>query len=262
LGWITLETRTLELAAYDYGGEGEAVLLLHGLAGHAREWDETASWLTSTHKVIAPEQRGQGRSERLPVDMSRDAFVDDVVAWIDLFALHRVILVGQSLGGHTAFVTAARYRSRVAGLVVVEASPVPDPTSVDVVRDWLDAWPTPFASRKEALAYFGGEGLWAEAWTAGLEEGPDGLLAAFDTERLLAALADAEARPYWPEWSRISCPTLVVRADGGLSADIGQEMVESNEHARLVTISDAGHDVHLEQPDAWREALTSFLTRL
>ena len=36
-------------------------------------------------------------------------------------------------------------------------------------------------------------------------------------------------------------------------------MVESNPHARLVEIEDAGHDLHLDQPEAWHKALAQFL---
>jgi pimeloyl-ACP methyl ester carboxylesterase len=257
--WLSIQARDVRLAAFDYGGRGHTVLLLHGLAGHAREWDETASWLASTHRVVALEQRGHGRSERQPVDMSRDAFVEDAVAWMDRLAIDQASLVGQSLGGHTAFIVAARHPSRVSRLVVAEASPNPDPTSVEAVRGWLGAWPVPFAGRAEALAFFGGESLWAQAWVSGLETRTDGLHAMFDIERLLAALSDAEARSYWSEWSRISCPTLIVRAEGGLSVDDARLMAESVPNAKLTTITDSGHDMHLERADAWRETLSAFL---
>jgi pimeloyl-ACP methyl ester carboxylesterase len=64
----------------DYGGEGPSVLLLHGLAGTALEWQHTASWLTETHHLYAPDQRGYGRSERRPSSVSTDDLVEDVVA--------------------------------------------------------------------------------------------------------------------------------------------------------------------------------------
>src|SRR5207249_11521180 len=104
------------VAAYDYGGRGtEVVSLLHRLAGHAREWDDTAAWLTASKRVIALDQRGHGRSERQPADMSRDACVSDVVAGMDRLTLDQAVLVGQSLGGHTPFLTSARHSSHVAG---------------------------------------------------------------------------------------------------------------------------------------------------
>jgi len=257
--WLSLERDGTRLAAYDYGGRGtEVVLLLHGLAGHAREWDDTAAGLTASKRVIALDQRGHGRSERQPSDMSRDAFVSDVVAWMDLLTLDKAVLVGQSLGGHTAFLTAARHPSLVAGLIVAEASPESDPTSIEVVRNWLGAWPIPFSGRDEAVEYFGGKSLWADAWVDGLEQREGGLFPAFEIERLIDALSEAEERPYWDEWSHVECRTLVVRAERGLDIGIAKRMA-SKSNAQLVTVTEAGHDVHLEQPDAWRNALSSFL---
>jgi pimeloyl-ACP methyl ester carboxylesterase len=99
------------------------VLLLHGLAGHAGEWVDTAAALTDCGQVVALDQRGHGRSETHPGDVSRDAFVADVAFVIDALELAPVVLVGQSMGANTAFLTAAAYPERVAGLVVAEASP-------------------------------------------------------------------------------------------------------------------------------------------
>jgi pimeloyl-ACP methyl ester carboxylesterase len=257
--WLALERDGTRLAAYDYGGRGrEVVLLIHGLAGHAREWDDTAAWLKASKRVIALDQRGHGRSERQPSDMSRDAFASDVVAWMDRLSLDKAVLVGQSLGGHTAFLTAAWHPSRVDRLIVAEASPEPDPTSIDVVRSWLEAWPTPFSSREEAIEYFGGDSLWADAWVNGLEQREGGLFPAFEIDTLVDALSEAEKRPFWDEWGQVECRTLVVRAKRGLDERIAQRMA-SGAHVQLVTVTDAGHDVHLEQPDAWRDVLSKFL---
>jgi pimeloyl-ACP methyl ester carboxylesterase len=257
--WLQVERGGVGLAAWDYGGSGDPVLLLHGLAGHAREWDETASWLTRSHRVIAVEQRGHGRSQRSPSDMSRAAFVGDVVAWLDHLSFAQAHIVGQSLGGHTAFLVAARCPARTSRLLVAEASPSPDPEAVEVVRAWLDAWPTPFPTRAAAVAYFGGESLWADAWASGLERRDDGLHQAFSTERLLVALAETEARSYWPEWTQVKAPTLIVRAERGMSEELAARMADSIPAATVVTIPKSGHDLHLEQPLAWRGAVEAFL---
>lgn len=65
----------MRLACADYGGTGAPVVLLYGLCGHAGEWAETASGLSTSRRVVIPEQRGHGRSDRQPADMSRAAFV-------------------------------------------------------------------------------------------------------------------------------------------------------------------------------------------
>jgi pimeloyl-ACP methyl ester carboxylesterase len=91
-----------------------------------------------------------------------------------------------------------------------------------------------------------------------LEQREGGLFPAFEIERLIDALSEAEKRPYWDEWSHVECRTLVVRAERGLDIGIAKRMA-SKSNTQLVTVTEAGHDVHLEQPDGWRNALSSFL---
>lgn len=264
--WLELERDGVRLACQDFGGDGPAVLLLHGLAGHAGEWEETASWLTSRHRVLALEARGHGRSERRPDDVSRAANVGDAAYAIEQLGTGPVALVGQSLGGLTALLVAAERPQLVRALVVAEASPLApdDPArfAADVGAS-LASWPAPFASHEAAVAYFAGKG-WsppaAAAWADGLEQN-DGLRPRFDADVMERTLREAVARELWAEWERIRCPTLVVRgAAGTLPPEVAREMAERLPSARVVELADAGHDLHLDQPDAWREALAGFLT--
>jgi pimeloyl-ACP methyl ester carboxylesterase len=57
---LRLEHQGVSLSALDFGGAGPAVVLLHGLAGYAGEWTDTASWLREGHRVLALDQRGHG----------------------------------------------------------------------------------------------------------------------------------------------------------------------------------------------------------
>jgi pimeloyl-ACP methyl ester carboxylesterase len=50
--WVPVTGRDARLEALDFGGEGPGVLLLHGLAGTATEWEGTATWLRETHRVV------------------------------------------------------------------------------------------------------------------------------------------------------------------------------------------------------------------
>lgn len=111
----------VRLACRDWGGPGQPIVLLHGLAGHVGEWDVPARSLSSRYRVVAVDQRGHGASERHPQDVSRAAYVADVITVVDQLALQRPVLVGQSLGGHTAMLTAAAHPGLVRALVLVEA---------------------------------------------------------------------------------------------------------------------------------------------
>ena len=67
------------------------------------------------------DQRGHGRSTRRPADVSRQAFVDDVIAVIDqVFPGERCTLVGPPMGAHTAFLTGAFRPDLVERLVMPE----------------------------------------------------------------------------------------------------------------------------------------------
>src|SRR4051794_3419557 len=120
---FVFERAGVRLAGLDFGGEGPPVLLLHGLAGYAGEWAETAGWLTERCRVVALDARGHGRSERFPADVSRAAHVADAAFAIERLALAPVVAVGQSLGGQTALLLAAERPDLVRGLVVADASP-------------------------------------------------------------------------------------------------------------------------------------------
>jgi pimeloyl-ACP methyl ester carboxylesterase len=261
--WFELARNGDRLACRDFGGQGPPVLLLHGLAGHAGEWTETASWLTQRAHVYALDQRGHGRSERRPGDLSRAAHIADVIAVVETLGSPRTVLIGQSLGGQTGLLTAARRPDLVAGLVVAEATAgEPTPKAPAEVRAALEAWPVPFPSREAAREFFGGEGVAADAWADGLEEASDGLRPRFDIDVAVSILEAAETRSYWDEWASIRCPSLVVRGEhGDLPADEATRMTDFP-NARLVEIPRAGHNVHLENPAAWRAAIDAFLDKL
>ena len=256
--WRLATRAGTRLACADFGGDGPPAVLLHGLAGNAREWDETASWLVETHRVVALDARGHGRSERRPADVSRAAHVADVAFWVRELELGPVALVGQSLGGHTAFLVAARRPDLVRSLIVAEATPAAGPHASRAVEAWLESWPVPFDSEEAAIAFFGGETLWARGWASGLERSGDGLRPRFDADVLVASLAEV-AEPCWDDWARITVPTLVVRGDNGVPREEVLRMVELHPRARLVDIARARHDVHLENPFGWRDAVETFL---
>ena len=99
------------IAVTDLGGDSPVVVLLHGLAGSSRELLPTAHALQG-HRVLLVDQQGHGASTRLPDDLSRDAFVSDVVTAIEEFVpRRRVTLVGQSMGAHTAFLKRRRVQT-------------------------------------------------------------------------------------------------------------------------------------------------------
>jgi pimeloyl-ACP methyl ester carboxylesterase len=256
----TVTSDGVRLACRDWGGPGLPVVLIHGLAGHAGEWDETARRLSPRYRVVVPDQRGQGASERYPEDVSRAAHLADVGAAAAQLTLGRPVLLGQSLGGHTAMLAAAAHPERVRGLVLIEAGPgAMRPEDSAEVRDWLDSWPVPFASREAAAAFFGG-GSAGEGWAAGLEHRDGAWWPRFDRDVMVRTLAESTGRSWWEEWERVTCPILLVLAQSSmLTPRSVDEMLRRRPATVTVSIPGADHDLHLEEPEALHAVLSDFL---
>lgn len=266
---IELDREGTRLACWDFGGSGPPVLLLHGLAGHSGEWNATAESLASAFRVLALDQRGHGDSETTPGDVSREAFVVDVAAVIDQLGLGPVVLVGHSMGANTAMLMAAEHPALVRALVVAEGSPDgpqqydPQPDVAALIRQWLARWPVPFPDADVARAFFRHQGLEPTAWTAGLRPRADGLWPAFEPTVMVDCIADLASRNYWRQWRAIQCPALIVFGQHGyFTAEHGTELAAQLPDAALLTIPDAGHDVHLDAPGPWAHALQAFLARV
>ncbi|WP_018347429.1 alpha/beta fold hydrolase [Longispora albida] len=244
------------LALHDLGGTGSPALLLPGLCGNAREWAATASWLTGTHHVHALDPRGHGASERRPADVSRAAHVADAV--LALEEIGPAVVIGQSLGGHTAFLVAAARPDLVNRLVLAEAGPAgPDGDTAAGIDRWLSGWPVPFPDLATAAEYLGG-GLAGAAWAAGLEVHDDGLRPAFDSDVMVATIAAASG-PRWTEFASVSCPMLLVRGEKGFLDAAEFERMATHPLASAVTFPGGGHDVHLDSPELWQLAVREFL---
>jgi pimeloyl-ACP methyl ester carboxylesterase len=267
--WLTRQRSDVQLASLDFGGSGRQVVLLHGLAGHAGEWKDTAGWLTDEYRVLAPDARGHGRSERHPTDVSRSAYIEDVSFLVEELAQPPVILIGQSLGGQTALLLAAQRPDLVEALVLADAGPGGAGSTeaagqaADELGRSLARWPVPFPDRNAAIAYFGGPSLTAEAWADGLVQNGQGLWPTFDVPVMIETLRQAVSRSYWEDWKSIQCPTLMVRAgDGVIDQNEMGMMADLLPQAEVVQLSGAKHDLHLDQPERWREVVLGFLSSM
>jgi pimeloyl-ACP methyl ester carboxylesterase len=259
--WRQIVRDGVRIAVFDWREQGEPVVFLHGIAGHANEWGSAAGGLPRRLRPVALEQRGHGRSERRPTDVSPTAYIADVKAVIDEQFHAPVHLIGQSFGGHIAFLFAASHPELVRSLVVIEASPSgPNPGSVSSVRNWLLAWPRPFTSRQQAAEFFGGPPH-ADAWVDGLEARDRGLWPQFDDDVLLAALGHLAAQSWWDDWKKVTCRSLIVFGEKSIvsAADVDR-MSTTGPHPEAQVVAHAGHDVHLDQPEALAALLTSYLT--
>jgi pimeloyl-ACP methyl ester carboxylesterase len=249
----------IRINCFDIGPrDGHPIVVLHGLAGSAPEFFETARALPEFRTILI-DLRGHGRSTPAPDDLSREAFVADVVHVIEAAADGPVTLAGQSLGGHTAMLVAAARPDLVSSLILLESG-AGGGSERDNERlgDYLRSWPVPFPSRDAARAYLG-DGALQQAWVADLEERQDGFWPRFQPDVMVAAI-NALIPPRWDEWESITAPTLVVYGERGMFTEHEKaEFTARGCNVRRLDLAGGSHDSHLDAFESWIKALRSVL---
>ena len=113
---------------YFVGGEGPALILLHGLSGAASNWFELARRFTPSHRLLIPDLPGHGGSAPLPAAPNLDAFADRVRALAEREGMLPAALVGHSMGGVVALRLALRHPADVTAIVLAASAGIESAT--------------------------------------------------------------------------------------------------------------------------------------
>lgn len=250
------------------------VLILHGLTGHAWEFDGVASALAEQFRVLVVNQRGHGASAWAR-EYSPAVMAEDIATFIDALELHRIRIVGHSMGGVNASWLAARHPKKVEQLVIVDIDPqvITSEEMVGTMVSWLKAYAqAKYADPEEAVTDYlaGYTGSQQQALRAfvlnNLKANADGRWRwRFDAAGLVRWIeqAAADKKAHWAGLRRLACPTLVIRAAESpfTTGPAMERMVREIPVARLVEIPGAGHDIHLDQPQLFvREVRKHYAT--
>lgn len=104
---------------YDRAGRGPALVLVHGLVGSARNWQQNIAYLSRFRTVYALDLANMGNSERVAgLDPGIEASADRVVRWMDALGIETADIAGHSHGGAITMMLAARHPERVDRLVL------------------------------------------------------------------------------------------------------------------------------------------------
>lgn len=228
--------------------DGEPVLLIHAFASQSGSWETTAAALVANgYRVVAPDLRGHGRSQRTAT-YALDDFERDLTALLDALGLARVRLVGHSLGGHLALRLAMRMPERVSHLVI-EAAPVP-PRDEDEAATLAASQPTP--SWRRSLRLLGIRRLFRLM-----------LLRQFDVRASRSVLRELKAPmpDWWQRLDMIACPCLLLAShDDGAFSERLDLLATHIRHASTCRLG-SGHHLHTQHTTAFVEAVVPFLSR-
>ena len=251
-------------------GTGDPLVLLHGFSGAASTWRAIIERLADRFQLIAIDLLGHGASDA-PADIASyrmEAVAADIVDLLDQLDLSDPTLLGYSMGGRLALFLACAYPSRFRALVLESASPgladgraraerrrrdnqLADQIEKDGVASFVADW--------ESLP------LWSTQSKAQIRAQRAQRLA--NRPRGLANSLrgmGAGAQPnLWRQLANLTVRAcLIVGERDDKFRRINQAMANVIPRSRLSIVPAAGHNTHLEDPDAFCRAIRSYLKRL
>jgi len=248
---------------YERYGEGQPLIILHGLFGSLDNWRTLSKTFSRSLQVFALDQRNHGHSPHSKT-FTAQVLVEDLKEFMQQQGLSSVYLLGHSMGGKTAMQFAVTYPALVDKLIVVDIAPKAYPPEHDDIFATLSALDVQtLRTRQEAEAALAGkipELSLRQFLLKNLERAPSGTfrwrinLDAIHNnyEEILTGLETNRT---------FEKPTLFIK--GGSSGYIQEgDTVTIREifpQAQIVTIPGAGHWVHAEAPQEFARIVRDFL---
>lgn len=243
----------VELAVFEWDGDGPPFVLLHGLASNARLWDGVAATLAAAgHRVLAVDQRGHGQASKPDDGYDMTTVTDDLQVLVGTLGLERPVVVGQSWGANVVVEFAARFPGVAAAVGCVDGGTIelaarfPDWDECATALRPPPLTGTPIADVERMIRQ--GHDDWPESGIAGtlacFEVRADGTVAPWLTlDRHLQVLRGLwEHRPS-DRFPRIEEPVLFIPA----SRSAPGEALDALSDVRVVPI-DGDHDLHAQHP--------------
>jgi len=248
---------------YKEFGQGDPIIILHGLFGTSDNWQTLAKKLAENYSVYIIDQRNHGRSPH-DDEFNYKVMAEDLKEFMENHWIYSARIIGHSMGGKTAMQLATDYPDMVEKLVVVDiANETYEGGHEIIFNALLDLDLKKTESRKEANAFlqsqiedFGvrqfllknltrnkeGRYVWKMNLPV-IHENYQAILSKIDVDEVFEGA------------------TLFVK--GGLSEYITETNFESTKdyfpNAKLETIKNVGHWVHAEAPKELLEILEKFL---
>lgn len=245
-------------------GEGTPFIILHGFLGMGDNWKTLGKKFSETgFEVHMIDQRNHGKS------FHSDAFdyellVEDLKQYCDKLQLKNIVLLGHSMGGKTAMLFASTYPELVSKLLVADISPRYYPIHHDTILEGLSSLNfSELKSRSEAdeqlsryVSDFGTRQFllknlyWVEKGTLALRMNIDAL------KKHVGEVGEA-----LPMHAKFDGATLFLRGDKSEYIAQQDETLIKNHfpEAQIVTISNAGHWLHAENPEDFYNAVIAFV---
>lgn len=236
-------------------GSGPSLLLIHGIGGDADEWAFCFEAFSKSHRVIAIDLLGFGRSDKPQFDYHIAVFVEVIEEFLRVLKIERASVLGESLGGWIASAFALKFPQCVDKLVLVDAAGVWGeiaelPIDLRVsTRDHLrKVFQLLFFDKRLATDEFVDM-----AYQLHLERG--------DGPTIESVLRNTAAERLDDVIGRLNMPTLIVwgEQDEMIPLNVGNNLHRLVCGSQLEVIPQCGHLPALEQPAEFVKRVLEFL---
>jgi pimeloyl-ACP methyl ester carboxylesterase len=258
------------------GGQGPAVVLLHGYGETGDMWAPMAADLAKDHTVVVPDLRGLGLSSKPRAGFDKKTQAGDVAGVMDALKITKADLVTHDIGNMVGFAFAAEHRDRVAKFVLIDA-PVPGVGPWEEILKNPLLWHFRFGGPDMERLVAGRERIyldrfWNEfsATPARFTEGarqhyaklyalPGAMHSGF--EQFHAFDQDAIDNKAYLARGKLTVPVLALGGDKSFGLTMGEVMKAAATNVEAGIVPDSGHWIMEENPKATTALVRAFLDK-
>lgn len=249
---------------YKIIGQGKPIIILHGLFGMLDNWLSTAKRLESEgYMAILVDQRDHGRSGHTD-DFSYPLLAEDLYHFMEENWIHDAILIGHSMGGKTSMQFVAEHESMISKLIIIDIGIKKYTGGHQDVFDALFAVDINAVQSRDQVQQILMQHLndigTVQFLMKNLSRNKDG---GFEWKMNLHLLYSKYQNILDDIKFSHPCDTDTLFVRGGRSRYIADEdwleISKYFQNSRLKTIQDAGHWVHVDQPDELFETIIDFI---
>lgn len=251
---------------YYEGGPKDAptILMIHGFGADKDNWLRFAKPLTSDYHVIALDLPGFGDSSKPEASYDVGSQTERLAAFSKQLGLHKLHLIGNSMGGHIAALYAARYPEQVLSVALLDNAGITSPKQSEMFQRIENGEANPLLVNNAAdfsnmLKFlFVNQPPIPEALKRHFAE--RAIASQSFNQKIFAQLRERYI-PLEPELGKIQAPTLILWGDQDRVLDMSSIAVMQPllKHPTVVIIKDCGHLPMIERPDETAAHYREFL---
>ena len=246
-------------------GQGEPLLILHGFLGMSDNWKTLGNRFASIYEVHLIDQRNHGRSFHAD-EFSYEVLADDLSNYIEHHNLGKVNLLGHSMGGKTVMLFAVTHPEKVNKLIVADIAPKFYPNHHEAILEGINA--IDFSKQQsrteieDALKNYIPElGIRQFLLKNVYRKKNEQLAFRFNLQSLIANY-DEVGVPL-PSLTHFDGETLFLKGENsGYITESDTNLITAHfTKAEVVTVKNAGHWLHAENPNDFYDYVVSFLEK-